>query len=684
MLSKEPNIKEISKTKEMSQEKKNFLQELRGKIQRDDKDCQRWKHKMIIATNQRLGVKRVTDYPYPGAPDIPLPETDKLIKKSIPNLVLSAWSPKNICVVNIKQGVQETPELEQKRAKAELAMNMVLRMPELDWFKKLMLAADNVKHYGHCVFRTFEEYKCRNVHKIIKLDDYPEDVVDTLRKMKKDEMTAFLSDRYNLDPEDDDEKKTIDDIVDQFKSGEDIIEFDVEVINSLPQVDVVLPTKIIVPAYTQDINEATRITFEYFVTRERLQELMDEEIFISQKLEDISVESTDNDLLEQQKSMNEGVTDNSSSKDLFRIHETCCYFKDKGEKRANKVVFTFLADVGNVERGLLQEIDFPHEFDGWFYDKHDNEIKDKRYYASRGIPEQIRALQEILERGINNALIRDEQNNSPIWEVLDTSQILDAHLPMTPNQKLPVRQLGNEIKKLNETQTVDVSSERIMNLAKAYIEEYMVVSDQLFRNATNSGGGKTLGEIQQGIQQNSGPLDLDVISWNETLSHVYKKVFDIMADRLGESIFVGNDEITKEDFNFPAEVKSNGSLEVSNSLLMTQKAMARVQFLLNPVLQDICTSDDRYNAVKDWLEKDGVKDPDEFITDPKQIAQEQITQLQQQLAQMKGQLQEQKPSRSISFKDLPPEGKQQLALQAGIQLTPDAIINQNQENANVV
>jgi len=39
------------------------------------------------------------------------------------------------------------------------------------------------------------------------------------------------------------------------------------------------------------------------------------------------------------------------------------------------------------------------------------------------------------------------------------------------------------------------------------------------------------------------------------------------------------------------------------------------------------------------------------------------------------------PNRSITFKDLPAEGKIQLAEQAGIQLSPEAVIQQDQMEA---
>lgn len=635
---KEPNIKDQAQETVNNQSYWDFLKDLRTQTGIDFQDSQSWRNKMIIATNQRLGIKRYSDFPYPGAPDIPLPETDKIIKKSLPNLVLSAWAPKNPVIVQVKQGTQERPEYKDKVRKANKAMNSIIRSKDLNWFKKLVLAADNRKHYGHCIFKVYEEFKSRWVHKTIDLSDYPPEVLEELKQLSVAELKTFVANRYDLDLEDDDEKLIVKNIVDQFKSGEEIIEFDVEHITSNPQVDVVLPTRLDVPSYTTDINKAVRIRETYFLPRHIIEQNMNNGIFTKKNKEELDgipkFSATEEDLIENQKSRNEGVTDNTSQTDMYRLETICCWHKDKESEPAKRKVFTFFADVSDCERALLQEIDFPFEFEGWFYEKDDNEIKDPRYYNSRGVPEQIRAMQEVMERSINNMIIRDEMTNTPIWEVLKTSEIMDDHKSLTPGQKLGVDQLGTEIKQLNQFPNVDNSSYQIMTTLKAYTEEYLAVSDQLFRNATNAGGGKTLGEINVGVQQNQGALNLDIISWNESLSRVYQKIFSILAERLGDSLYIEGEEVTKEDFNFPADVKSNGNLEISNQQMAVVKAAQRLQALLNPSLQDIVNSEDRYNALKDWLEKDGVKDPDQFCTDPKEMAQQVIVQMQQQIKQM--------------------------------------------------
>ena len=639
MDGKLPNVLDQTNTGDISQRLSDFIVDLKSKIENDDSARVLWKNKMIIALNQRMGVKRITNYPYPGAPDVPLPETDKLIKKSTPNLVLSAWSPKKMCLVSVKQGIEETPEYKEKARKTELAMNSILRSKDVGWFKKLCLAADYGKQHGHVVFKVIEDFKSRMVTRSIDLNVYEKELVSELRKMKDDVLRGYLADKFSLDVEDENDLIAINNAIKQFRDGEDIIDITYEEINSFPNVIVPLPTKVIVPAYTTDINKANRITFEYFLNRTEMETFMKKKIFRKKDLESLSLTRGDDDLVEVHKTRNEGITSaDNNTNELYRIHETLCYYREKNTDDLQKWVITCLADVSDPETSLLQDMQFPFSFEGWNVEKWDNELKDERYYNARGIPEQIRAIQEVLERSINNMLIRDEMNNTPMWEVLDNSQIMDSHIQFVPGQKLPVRQLGTEIQPIGNIANHDVSSDRIMQILKAYAEEYMASPDSLFRNATNTGGGKTLGEIDYGIKSNSGPLNLEVISWNETLSNVYQKMFEIMKDRVGDSMFIQGEEITKEDFDFPAEVKSNGDLDVADQNTMRQSAAMRLQVISNPVYSDCINSEDKYNALKDWLEKDGVKDPDQFCTDPKEMAQQQLAQLQQQIMQAQQQL----------------------------------------------
>ncbi len=653
----EANIKDQSEDKEgkLSKHLVDAITKLRGRVTNDKSNMETWKRKMIIANNQRLGVKRKTDFPYTGAPDVPVPETDKVIKKSTPALILSAWAPKKKVLVTVEDGTEASPQLKEKAKRSELAMNSHITSTKVDFLNKITLAADYAKQYGHCIYRVFEEFKTTTIHKVIDLEEFPEEEIENLKTLSGPQKELFIADRFNLDPEEDKDKEIIADIIKQFNDGKKIIEFDMEEISSFPNFEVPLPTKVIVPNYATDIDTCPRITYEIFRTRQQMEEKFDDETFIRKDLNEIKVDSPskdDDDLNEQRKGWDEGITSQADDSELYRLHIVNTYYKPDKDGKAQRWVFVFFADVGDAETSLLYSKPFHFEFETWDYDKYDNEVKDPRFHNSRGEPEMIRGLHEIMEKAINNMLIRDEINNMPMWEVLNTSDILDTHTTMRPGKKLPVTAIGQEIAQLNQNTKVDLSSERIMQIVKANIEEYRGITDQLFRNATNAGGGKTLGEIQEGVKQTLPSQNLDVIRFNNTLSKVYKKMFLIFKERIGKPMVINGITVTRDDFDFPAEVKSNGNLEVADADRATQKAMNRLQVAVNMEQAGISDKEDTFNAYQDWLEKDGVKEPDKFSTDPKQIMQTQLAQLQQQVQQLGQQAQQLQEANITATKEL--------------------------------
>ena len=641
--SKKVNIKEQSDKKSMSKHKKDFFKDLIGKVEDDSSDSSSWVEKQKITINQRLGIKKRTDEPYPGAPDIPLPETDKIIKQSVPAFVLSSWNSKKIALVKIANTVNPTDELKEKARKAEKALNMVLRKPSTNWLKKLTLAADNMKQYGHTLFRTIEDFKSTIIHKVINVDDFTPEQLDMFKALSTAEKKQELAGRFELDPEDD--ATVLSDIVKGFNSGDKTIGFDIERITSFPNVEVPIPTKVVVPTYTTDINTAERIKYQIEMTRHELEEEMDNGRFVKKDIDDIVTDGSASnqyggDNVEKQKMRNADITDNTADTDVFKINIVDTWYKPNEDSRYQRWVFVYLDGVSDAEKALLQDIPFSGDYEGWDFDKCDNEIKDPRYYDSRGEGEMIRALQDVMDRSVSNMLIRDEFNNTPIWEVQDNSEILDSNLPISPGMKLPVQQLGQEINQLNQQPIPDTSSQQLLMNAKTFIEEYRSSNDRFFRNAVNPAGDKTLGEVKLGIQQSTGPMSVDILNWNATLSNVYLKMFSILKERLDDSIFIDGEEITREDFNFPAEVVSNGNIEVADKERAVSKAQNRVMMVAQMLQSGVADATDLYNAYQDWLEKDGVNRVDDYSTDPMEIMQTQLAQMQQQLQQGAQQLEQ--------------------------------------------
>jgi hypothetical protein len=202
---------------------------------------------------------------------------------------------------------------------------------------------------------------------------------------------------------------------------------------------------------------------------------------------------------------------------------------------------------------------------------------------------------------------------------------------------------------------------------KAFTEEYLASNDQLFRNSTNAGGGKTLGEIDRALTLNQNVLALDIILWNEVIKQVYYKVWKVMQTRLGEPIQVNGELITKAHFQFEPEITPTGSVGTLNKMDEVQKALARVQMIMQQIqLGMIATSDDLYNVMEDYLEKDGIRNPERYITRPEVVAEGQqkimqqqqmiLQQAQQELDQKAQMVQQKAMAQEVNAKTEPPRG----------------------------
>ena len=641
---KDPKSQFKTEAGKLSKYENDAVKELRKKIRGDDDARASWKSKMAIAENQRMGVGRYTNLPYENAPDIPLPETDKLIKKAVSTLVLSSWMPKKLATIKPIFGISLNPENTQLLANAEAEFNAMLRNANTDLFNKLCLAADTGKTMGHALFRVYKEFRTVINHYEIDLNDLDEEGIDIerIKALGHDEKVELLAKQLALDPADEDDNEVIEGIIEQFDDGNDIIEYDLNKVISTPNLAVDIPTKVFVPRSTTDIGSSERITREEWWTERAIQDGIDKEIFrdVGKLKELLEKTNDDDDSVEKQKAQNEGVSEKGES-DLYRVEIVNCYHKRKESDKEQRWIFMFLADLSDSDDATLFSKPFPYDFDEWDYEKYNNEIKDKRYYNPRGVPEQVRAIQEIMERSVNNMLIRDEYNNMPLFKVLSSSEIADSTMAVAPGDKLIVGDMG-EIEYVNKANAVDLSSERIMQYLKATVEEYQGVNDQLFRNATNKGGGKTLGEIEVGMQATAPIHSVDIINWNSTISKVYTKLFNIFL------------ECKEMTIPFPVEVRSNGNLEVSDQELATRKAYTRLVVAGEIMKQGapIMNLEDFYNAYKDWLEKDGVKDPELFSTHPAEVLKDQLGQMFQQLKQLQGQAEEIKKQNQKGTKQL--------------------------------
>jgi hypothetical protein len=616
-----------------------FIVKLAAKVRKDDSDRQNWKDKQVVAHNSRMGLRRRTNRPYPGAAEVPIPITDKFITKLKSMFVSVATLMRKQIVVSLDDEEVNTPETKASAERIERALNNLIRKRDFQWTKKVTLFVDYFLENGHAVFKVIEKFFSKTVNRTLSTDNFSPEDLKTLKGMKKQELRLLLANREEMDVTDKDDLKEIDKAIDQLKSGKKEITFTKRIVYSEPTVIPERGLRIIVPSSGTETQRLPRITHDMWLTYQELRDKADKSIYDKKTVDSLDEEggTTDDNLTNVSWSLSEGVSNDSEKSELFNVRESQTWYE--GERW----VFTWIESQGNSDNTkseveneikVLQEIKLPYEHGLWTYVKHDYELKNTRWYASRGVPEKIRGLHQTIEKMYNARLIRDEYNNAPMWRVSKTLGMSGDEIRMKPGQVIEAE--AGEIEQINKGVTVDVSSERLEQQAKAYAEEYLSITDFSNRNAVNPGGSRTATEIQAINQASTRQVNMDIALFLETLSEVANHMYLILRQGIQYPRKVGGILLTPEDFLVKVNISWSGSLDATDNDLQMQRSMMRMQTVMQygqPV--GIVTPTNIFNFLNEMLDKDpDVENPSLYITSPQFASMDQMSKQQEEIVRI--------------------------------------------------
>ena len=622
-------------------ERHQFIRKLAAKVRQDDMDRQVWKDKQVVAYNARLGLKRRTNRPYPGAAEVPIPITDKFITKLKSMFVSVATLMKKQVVVTLDDGEVTTPETKASAEKIERALNNLIKKRDFGWAKKVTLFVDYFLENGHAVFKVIEKFFSKTINRSIDVENNfsPEDI-KYLKTLKKDELRIILSQREEMDITDEKDLKEIDKAIAQFKSGKKTLNFVKREIYSEPTVIPERGLRIIVPSSGTETQRLPRICHDMWMGYEELLKLAKNKIYDLGTVESLNPDGGTNDdgLTNTSWAISEGVSTLDVRGGLFNVRETQTWYKNE------KWVFTWIEQLGedNDIHGnetardirVLQELPLPYDHGMWTYVKHDYELKNTRWYSSRGVPEKIRGLHQTIEKMYNARLIRDELNNAPMWRVSKQLGMAGDEIRMRPGQVIQGE--SGEIEMLNKGITTDVSSERLEQQAKAYAEEYLSITDFSQRNAVNQGSARTATEIQAINQSSTRQVNMDIALFLDTLSEVANHMYLIVKQAVTRPTKIGGVLLTPEDFLVKVIVSWSGSLDATDSQMQMGKAIQRMEIVMKygqPV--GVVSPTNVFNMLSDFIDKDPDVDvASKFITAPQNASMGQLSQQQEEIVRM--------------------------------------------------
>lgn len=637
------DIEPQEKTEKLSlpdSERHQFIRRLAQKVRQDDADRQVWKDKQVVAYNARLGLRRRTNRPYPGAAEVPIPITDKFITKLKSMFVSVATLMKKQIVVTLDDGEVSTPETKASAERIERALNNLIKKRDFGWAKKVTLFVDYFLENGHAVFKVIEKFFSKTINRSIDIDDnYTKDEIKMLKSLKKDELRQIIATREEMDLDDEDDLKQIDKAIAQFKAGKKVITFTKKEIYSEPTVIPERGLRIIVPSSGTETQRLPRICHDMWMGYEELLKLAKNKIYDLATVESLNPDggTTDDTLTNTSWAISEGISTLDTKSGLFNVRECQTWYKNE------KWVFTWIETEGNVDSKtgeaskdikVLQELPLPYEHGMWTYVKHDYELKNTRWYSSRGVPEKIRGLHQTIEKMYNARLIRDEMNNAPMWRVSKQLGLAGDEIRIRPGQVFQGE--AGEIEMLNKGITTDVSSERLEQQAKAYAEEYLSITDFSQRSAVNQGSARTATEIQAINQSSTRQVNMDIALFLDTLSEVANHMYLITKQSVTKPTKIGGVLLTPDDFLVKVIVSWSGSLDATDSQMQMGKAIQRMEIVMKygqPV--GVVSPTNVFNMLADFIDKDPDVDvSSKFITAPQHASMGQLSQQQEEIVRI--------------------------------------------------
>ena len=622
-------------------ERHNFIKALAAKVRQDDEDRQVWKDKQVVAYNARLGLKRRTNRPYPGAAEVPIPITDKFITKLKSMFVSVATLMKKQIIVSIDDGEVATPETKMSANKIERALNNLIRKRDFGWAKKVTLFVDYFLENGHAVFKVIEKFYSKTINRTVNVvDNFSPEDIKLLKSLSKNELRQILAVREEMDLADDDDVKEIDKAIAQFKAGKKVLTFTKKDIHSEPTVIPERGIRIIVPSSGTEVQRLPRICHDMWQSIHELRVKAEKGIYDKKVVKALDDDdgTSDDELTNISWAVSEGISTLNSNSGLFNIRECQTWYKKE------KWVFSWIEEGGESSKNensdgvkdirVLQELKLPYDHGMWTYVKHDYELKNTRWYSSRGVPEKIRGLHQTIEKMYNARLIRDELNNAPMWRVSKQLGLSGDEIRMRPGQVIQGE--SGEIEMLNKGITTDVSSERLEQQAKAYAEEYLSITDFSSRSAVNQGSARTATEMQLINQNSTRQVNMDIALFLDTLSEVANHMYLIAKQAVQKPTKIGGVILTPEDFLVKVVVSWSGSLDATDYNLQIQRAVERMALAMQygqPV--GIVTPDNIFNMLSDIYDKDpDVEVSSKFITAPQSASMSQLSQQQEEIVRM--------------------------------------------------
>lgn len=654
-----------------------------------------WETTIDRYINLRYGIRAPKNHPWPKCANYSMPLIDTDIARAKPSYVnLLNVSP----IVSFEPYGAEDIEAARKR---ELLFDWRMKT-KIDYLPPYVTGVDYLLTQGMTIFKNTWKYATRTYYEKIDLKELPQNVLEALYDTRMDDNMLYriLVEEFQIDDTFEENKDEVLRVVKEFRQGESDFELKLtEASDDRAEMTAVsVRDELIFPVDTCDLNDARFI--DYIFTRSQ----NDLKIAIKdgkyESYSDDEIESWTSSSPRDTRRNNLKQTNSGNKKDdLVWLHETCVWYDIDNDGIEERCIATWPDSNPSM---ILRFIELPYDHGQWPYVLVKREFIGPGVFESRGYGALGEDFQNAITTFVNQSVDNGTITNTPRTKYKRGSIANIRNIRYVPGEALEVLTNLDDVK----VESGGNSSQAFLFQSAQYFKAW---SDQRTgnltsglsapNNTTGSGGqgektAKEVGLVEQ-LQAEVQSLDLQV--FQNQMAKVYYQI-DALYEQFGsdeETILITGEKpvkISRQEIQGKFNIVPNGKLDNSNPQLRAAKAFNLMRVFLNDPMINQRELKELYLAETDIrLIKTLLKTPEQIQQEQQQamMAQQQAKQeaIHTQLGLKKAgddleirkamlMPEKDRVSESMSFKDLPIDGKLQMAAQAGLLLHPEGLRQQ--------
>ena len=564
------------------------------------KEKRRENYKQIMGI--RPGEK---DWPWPGASNLHIPLTDKIVQRRKPDLAALTFGVSPPVVFRRRSSA--TPI--ERQIKSEQIMAWLIDSGVRDFKRESLLADHSMVVDGVGVFKTTWNFQVRKYVKAIKIQSIPIHVAAAI-DAEDDEVavTGIMADVLQIEIDNEENRDEVRNKLGELRSQErGVVEFELEELwQNAPTVTSVNLSHIIIPDDTEDISDARRITHRFFMTLNDLRIKEHRDVYKNvDEVEDFLVnkrrQEEEEDPKTIEKSVREEIQPTTSENSVIEIWEQYYWADLDGDGLEEKVVHTVHKDSGTV---LKSPRALPYDHGEWPFVQQQVELYDRGFWSMRGIPEKIRHLQREVNVQHNSKLDRMLIANAPMFFARMGKGITGESMRFSPGGVVYVKQIGDIVPV--QIPNLDISFERAENIERTNAEEYAGAVDFGISSLSNPAERRTATEVSLIEATIEKSFSLEAIIYQIGRLKLYKQIWALWNQYGPDKIeikVIGTEDpitITREEIQGEFEMSVKGNAFNSSRVLQKQLAERRLQLLGG----DTSGMVNRFELLKDYISKD--------------------------------------------------------------------------------